>query len=234
MPFGLKNAGATYQRLVNKIFENQLGRSVEAYVDDMIVKSKDAADHVDDLKETFITLRKYRMKLNLSKCVFGVQGGKCLGFLVDQRGINANPDKIQAIIDMKSPRSVKEVQRLTGCLAALGRFLFRSADRSLSFFKVLKRPKFLWDEEAEKAFQQQLKDHLTTIPKLASPLPGETLFVYLAVSDHALSAVLVAEREQAQQPLYFVSHALRGAEARYPLIEKVVYALVMASRKLKP
>ncbi|XP_056690478.1 uncharacterized protein [Spinacia oleracea] len=211
MPFGLKNAGATYQRFINRIFEGQLGRNVQAYVDDMIVKSKAKADHVTDLRETLSTLRKYGMKINPQKCVFGVKGGKCLGFLVDERGIEANPDKIQAILDMKSPQTIKQVQRLTGCIAARG----------------------VSSQEAEIAFQQ-LKDHLSSLPKLVSPLPGEPLYLYLAMSEYSLSAVLVAEQEKTQHPVYFVSHAYRGAESRYSDIEKLVFALVMARRKLKP
>ncbi|XP_021851117.1 uncharacterized protein [Spinacia oleracea] len=198
----------------------------------MIVKLKAKADHVTDLRETLLTLRKYGMKLNPQKCVFGVKGGKCLGLLVDERGIEANPDKIQAILDIKSPQTVKQVQRLTRCIAALGRFLSRSADKSLSFFKTLKGSSFQWDAEAEVAFQQ-LKDHLSSLPKLVSPLPGEPIFLYLAVSELSLSAVLVAERENTQHPVYFVSHAYRGAESRYSDTEKLVLALVMASRKLK-
>ncbi|XP_010665592.2 uncharacterized protein LOC104882874 [Beta vulgaris subsp. vulgaris] len=199
----------------------------------MIVKSKAHSDHPADLRETLSTLRKYRMMLNPKKCVFGVKGGKCLGFLVDERGIEANPDKIKAVLEMKSPRNVREVQRLTGCLAALGRFLSRSADKSLFFFKALKRKEFTWDEEAEQAFTS-LKLDLSTLPKLMSPLPGETLFIYLAVSKYTLSAMLVAERERTQHPIYFISHAFRGAEAKYNEVEKMVFALVMASRKLKP
>ena len=97
MPFGLKNAGATYQRLMNRMFHDQIGRNVEVYVDDMLVKSKEENNHLDDLEETFKTLRQYRMKLNPSKCAFGVYSGKFLGFMVSQRGIEANPDKIKAI-----------------------------------------------------------------------------------------------------------------------------------------
>lgn len=102
MPFGLKNAGATYQRMVKKVFDTKIGRNLEVYVDDMITKSKQAIDHVADLLETFMTLRNNQMRLNHNKCVFGVTGGKFLGFLVVERGIEANPDKIKAILDMKS------------------------------------------------------------------------------------------------------------------------------------
>ncbi|KAL0461245.1 UNVERIFIED_CONTAM: hypothetical protein Slati_0012100 [Sesamum latifolium] len=145
MPFGLKNAGATYQRLVDKIFRPQIGRNVEVYVDDMLVKSKKAADHVKDLEETFSVLRKYKLKLNPAKCAFGVQGGRFLGFMVTQRGIEANPLKIKAIIDMKAPTCLNEAQRLTGRIAALSRFISKSAEKSLPFFKTLRKAKtFEW------------------------------------------------------------------------------------------
>ena len=99
MPFGLKNAGVTYQRLVNHVFSHQFGRNVEVYVDNMLVKSKDEANHLDYLKETFSTLHKYNMKLNPAKCVFAITSGKFLGFMVSQRGIEVNPDKVKAIIE---------------------------------------------------------------------------------------------------------------------------------------
>ncbi|XP_057520371.1 uncharacterized protein LOC130800739 [Amaranthus tricolor] len=163
----------------------------------MITKSKQSSQHAADLRETFNTLRKHQMRLNPEKCVFGVTGGKCLGFLVDERGIEANPDKIKAIRDMKSPRSVKEVQKLTGCIAALGRFLSKSADRF-------------------------------------SPYNGEKLVLYVSVSEYSLSGVLIAEREKKQFPIYYVSHAFRGSEGNYSEVEKVLFVIVMASRKLKP
>ena len=120
--------------MINTVFISQIGRNVEAYIDDMIVKSKQQADHLADLRETFTTLRRHKVMLNPKKCVFGVESGKFLGFLIDQRGIEANPEKIQAVIDMKSPRSVKEAQKLTGCLDALGRFLSWSGYKCLYFF----------------------------------------------------------------------------------------------------
>ena len=109
MPFGLKNIGATYQRLVNKMFSKQIGKNMKVYVDDMLVKSREELAHLDDLKETFTTLKQYQMKLNPAKCIFGVASGKFLGFMVSQRGIEANPEKVQAIINMASPKTVKEV-----------------------------------------------------------------------------------------------------------------------------
>ena len=101
------NAGANYQRLVNMMFKDQIGRTMEVYVDDMLVKSKVAGDHIKHLMEMFDILRRFRMKLNPQKCVFGVESGKFLGFIVNHRGIEANPAKIKALMDMKSPTNVK-------------------------------------------------------------------------------------------------------------------------------
>ena len=151
MPFGLKNAGATYQRLVNHMFRPQIGRNVEVYVDDMLVKCIDEGSHLDDLQETFETLRRYKMKLNPSKCAFGVSSGNFLGFMVSQRGIEANLDKIQAILDMEPPKNIKEVQSLTGRVAALNRFVSKATDKCLPFFKVLRKA-FEWTDECRKAF----------------------------------------------------------------------------------
>ena len=146
MPFGLKNVGATYQRLVNHMFRPQIGRNVEVYVDDILVKSQDEEIHLEDLQETFDTLRQYNMKLNPSKCAFGVSSGKFLGFMVSHRRIEANLDKIQAILDMKPPQNVKEVQSLTGRVAAFNRFVSKVIDKCLPFFRVLKKA-FEWTDD---------------------------------------------------------------------------------------
>ncbi|KAL0462008.1 UNVERIFIED_CONTAM: hypothetical protein Slati_0088400 [Sesamum latifolium] len=174
MPFELKNAGATYQRLVDKIFRSQIGRNMEVYVDDMLVKSKKTEDHIADLEETFAVLRKYRLKLNPAKCAFVVQGGRFLGFMVTQRGIEANPLKIKAILDMKAPACINEVQRLTGRIAALSRFISKSAEKSLPFFKTLRKTKtFEWDASCQRAFEE-LKDYLAGLPLLVKPSLGDT------------------------------------------------------------
>ena len=113
MPFGLKNARATYQRLVNRMFQKQIGTSMEVSIDDMLAKSTTAELHIAHMSEAFQILREYNMKLNPAKCAFGVSAEKFLGFIVNNRGIEANPDKIKAVLDMPSPSSIKEVQRLT-------------------------------------------------------------------------------------------------------------------------
>ena len=172
MPFGLRNAGATFARLVYKVLYKQLGRNVEAYVDDIVVKSRKAFDHAIDLQETFDSLRAADIKLNPEKCVFGVRAGNLLGFLISERGIEANPEKIDAIQQMKPPSSVHEVQKLAGQIAALSRFLSKAAERGLPFFKTLRGAgKFNWTPECQAAFDE-LKQYLQSPPALISPTPG--------------------------------------------------------------
>ncbi|GJW85845.1 reverse transcriptase domain-containing protein [Tanacetum coccineum] len=138
MSFGLKNNGATYQRLMDKVFANQLGRNIKIYVDDMVIKSKNKSNLISDIAKNFDTLRKANMKLNPRKCTFGVEAGQFLGYMITNEGIQANPEKVQAIINIASLRTLREVQALNGKLAALGHFLAKSAERSLTFFKTLK------------------------------------------------------------------------------------------------
>ena len=128
------------------MFCPQIGQNVEVYVNDILVKSLDEEKHLNVLQETFDTLRQYNMKLNPSKCAFGVSSGKFLGFMVSHRGIEANPDKIQAILDMKPPQNIKEIQSLIGRVAALNRFVSKVTDKCLPFFKVLKKA-FEWTNE---------------------------------------------------------------------------------------
>ena len=232
MPFGLKNAGATYQRLVNRMFQKQIGTTMEVYIDDMLVKSTTAELHIAHLSEAFQILRNYKMKLNLAKCAFGVSAGKFLGFIVNHRGIEANPDKIKAMLDMPSPLGIKEVQRLTGRIAALSRFVSKASDKCQPFFQVLKKA-FQWDAKCEEAFTA-LKTYLSSPLILVSPIEGELLTLYFTVSDFSTSVVLVRDKERVQYPVYYCSRALRGAEERYPRMEKLILALVIAARKLRP
>jgi hypothetical protein len=196
----------------------------------MLVKSTELIDHVNDLREAFKTLKHYGMKLNPAKCAFGVSSGKFLGYMVSSRGIEANPEKIQAVLEMQSPKSTKQLQQLTGRLAALNRFIGQSTDKCLPFFKILRKA-FEWTSECEEAFSQ-LKTYLTNPPLLSRTIPGEVLYLYLAISPTAVSAALIREEDGIQKPVYFVSKALHDAEERYPQIEKLAFALVVASRKL--
>uniref|UniRef100_A0A2N9I089 Reverse transcriptase domain-containing protein n=1 Tax=Fagus sylvatica TaxID=28930 RepID=A0A2N9I089_FAGSY len=209
MPFGLKNAGATYQRMVTKMFGPMIGKTVEVYIDDMLIKSLREENHIADLLQVFDILRRDNLRLNASKCTFGVGSGKFLGHIVSRRGIEANPDQIAALINLAEPRNVKQ-----------------------PFFRLLgKRSRFEWDEECSAAFQA-IKAYLSTPPCLSIPNPGEPLFLYLAVSDHAVSAVLVRELMQEQRPVFFVSKAMDEAELRYLPLEKAALALLHAAKKL--
>ncbi|XP_072094204.1 uncharacterized protein [Arachis hypogaea] len=207
MPFGLKNAGATYQRLMDKVFAKQIGRNIEVYVNDMVAKTKVGHNHINDLTEIFDQIRQ---------------------------GIEANPDKCRAVLDMASPKTVKEVQRLIGRLAALSRFVPCLASTSIPFFQTIKKKnKFEWNDDCEKAFSK-LKTTLSQPPILQRPLQGEHLFLYLSVTDWAISSALVTEKNKVQHPVYFVSKTLHHAELNYPRIEKLALALIFSARRLRP
>ena len=234
MPFRLKNTGATYQRLVNRMFQKKIGASMEVYIDDMLVKSTTAELHLAHMVEAFLILKEYNMKLNPSKCAFGVSAEKFLGFIVNNRGIEANPDKIKVVFDMPSPSSIKEVERHTGMIVALSCFVSRSYNKCQPFFQILKKA-FQWDERCEEAFVE-LKSYLSSPapPVLVSPSEGELLTLYLAVSDFSTSAVLIRDKDRVQHPVYYCSRALRGAEERYLRMEKLILAFVTTARKLRP
>ena len=172
------------------------------------------------------------MKLNPAKCAFGVSAGKFLGFIVNNRGIKANPDKIKVVLNMPPPSNIKEVQCLTRRIAALNRFVSKANDKCQPFFQVLKKS-FQWDTHCEEAFSA-LKTYLSSPPILVSPFEGELLTLYLVVSDFSTSAVLIRDKDRVQHPVYYCNRALRGTEERYPRMEKLILALVTAAQKLRP
>ncbi|GFY97881.1 hypothetical protein Acr_12g0004220 [Actinidia rufa] len=187
MPFGLKNAGATYQRMVTKMFKSVLGRTMDAYIDDMVVKSMEESNHLKDLSEILVILRQHKLRLNAAKCAFSMGLGKFLEHLIIRRGIEANSEQIAAIDQLTNPRNAKEVQKLTRMAEALNRFI---------------------NEE-------------------------ELLYVYLAVSEHAVSSVLLREVAKEQRPICFVSKPLTDCQMRYLPLEKLILALIVTSRKLR-
>ncbi|GJS83074.1 reverse transcriptase domain-containing protein [Tanacetum coccineum] len=236
MPFGLKNAGATYQRLVDKAFQKQIGQNLEAYVDDLVIKSCTEQEVIRDVEETFRTLRKINMKLNPKKCTFGMKEGVFLGYKVNSDGLMVCPDKVEAVLSLPSPKCLKDVQRLNGKLASLNRFLSKSAERSLPFFKTLKKctkkSDFQWTTEAETAFQQ-MKKSIAELPMMAAPQEKEELIIYLAAAKEAISAVLMTERDGKQIPIYFVSRVLQGLEINYTPMEKLVLAIYQPRTSVK-
>jgi hypothetical protein len=296
MPYGLLNALPTFACAMNITLSDLVRDIVEVYVDDIVVKTRESCYLLENLVQVFDKLRATSTKLNPEKCVFSVSAGKLLGFLVSHRGIKANPDKIRAIEAMRPPMRLKGVQRLTGSLAALSRFISRLAERVLPFFKLMRGSgPFIWTEQAEQAFQE-MKQYLTSLPVLVAPDPGETLFLYLAATTEVISMVLVAERSEqllqgapvvppvggggpastsettdpasegpagsrperesgdlgsdaspaqaegpsppgkvktVQKPIYYVSEVLHEAKVRYPETYKLLYAILIASRKLR-
>ena len=212
MPFGLRNAGATYQRCMQKCLHNQISKNMQVYVADVVIKTKEKDTLIDDLKETFDNLRRFRMKLNPAKCTFGVPAGKLLGFLVSSRGIEANPVKIRAIERMELPQTLNDVQKFTGCLASLSRFVSRLGEKALPLYALMKKSdKFTWTSQADAAFKE-LKKMLATTPVLESPLPKEPMLLYIAATNRVVSAVVVVKREEEgrtmQRLVYYLSEVL--------------------------
>ena len=239
MPFGLKNAGATYQRTMQRCLSDQIGRNVHVYVDDIAVMSRKGNDLISDLEETFKNLRRYKMMLNPGKCVFGVPAGKLLGFIISHRGIEVNPEKIKAILDISRPICLKDVQRLAGCVAAVSRFVSRLGEKAMPLYKLMKKSKeFTWTEEADSALQE-LKRILSTAPILAAPQPQEPMLLYMAATNRVVSIVIVVERKEeaheypVQRPVYYVSEVLSESKERYPHYQKLAYGVFLASRKLR-
>jgi hypothetical protein len=244
MLFGLKNAGATYQRAIQTCLADHWGKHVEAYVDDMVIKTDNSENFIEDLQLVFNRLWRYQWKLNPKKCVFGVPARKLLGFIVSHWVIEANPEKIEAIMRMEAPRSQKKVQRLTGCMAALSRFISRLGEKGLPFYKLLKKvDKFQWTSEAQEALDA-LKKFLTT-PLVLKPSrratpsqPAEDLLLYISCTTHVVSTALVVERAEEghtypmQHPVYFISEVLSPSKKKNPQVQKLLYAVLLTSRKL--
>jgi hypothetical protein len=224
MPFGLRNAGETYQRCMNHVFGEHIGRTVEAYIDDIVVKTRKASDLLSNLETTFKCLRAKGMKLNPEKCVFGVPRGMLLGFIVSERGIEANPEKIAAITNMGPIKDLKGVQRVMGCLAALSRFISCLGEKGLPLYRLLRKTeRFTWTPKAEEALEN-LKVLLTNAPILVPPAAGEALLIYVVATTQVVSAAIVVERREeghallVQRPVYFISEVLSETKICYPQI----------------
>ena len=205
----------------------QIGKNIQVYVDDIVIMTRVEDTLLADIRETFDSLNRYSIKLNPSKCVFGVPSGQLLGYLVSARGIEANPDKIKAILTMKEPTNLRGVQQLAGRLAALSRFVARLGEKALPFYKLLKKSdKFEWTEEARKAFID-LKKTLSSKQILVRPEPQEPLFLYLSATNQVVSTVLVVERHEegkihgVQRPIYYLSEVLSPCKQRYPHYQKL-------------
>ncbi|KAK1670786.1 hypothetical protein QYE76_058945 [Lolium multiflorum] len=211
MPFGLKNAGATYQRMMQKCLATQIAKNVQVYIDDVVITAKQGSSLIDDMRETFDNLDKFRLKLNPTKCSFGVPARELLGYLVSARGIEANPEKIQAILTMRKPTKLKEIHQLTGRVAALSRFIARLGEKALPFYGLIKQgKKFEWNEEADIAFEH-LKRTISTPPVLVAPRDKEPLLLYIAATPQ------VDSHEKLESPWigpYIITEVIPGGAYR--------------------
>jgi hypothetical protein len=221
------------------VFGDHIGQIIEAYVDDIVVKTRKAVDLVNDLRAMFDCLRANGVKLNLEKCIFGVSRGMLLGYIVSQQGIEPNPEKVSALDRMGPIQDLKVVQKVLGCLAALSRFFSRLGEKGLALYRLLKKhERFSWTVEAQDALDK-LKATLTHAPILTPPRGGEPLYHYVVATTQVLSVVIVVERAEeghalpVQRPVYYISEVLSETKARYPQIQKLLYAVVLARRKLR-
>jgi hypothetical protein len=197
MPFGLKNAGATYQWMMQNCLGSQIGCNIQVYIDDVVITTRKEESLLSDFAETFDNLSRYKLKFNPTKCSFSILAGQLLGFLVLARGIEANHEKIQAILTMGKPTKLHNIQKLIGRIAALSHFVARLGEKSLPFYALMKKldDKFEWIEEADAAFAQ-LKKVLSTPPVLVAAKEKEPLLLYIAATHQVVSTVLVVERSE--------------------------------------
>ncbi|RDX82521.1 Retrovirus-related Pol polyprotein, partial [Mucuna pruriens] len=228
MPFGLKNAGATYQRAMVTLFHDMMHKEIEVYVDDMIAKSRTLKQHIEDLRKLFSRLCKYRLKLNPAKCTFGVKSGKLLGFMVSERGIEVDPIKVKAIREMPPPTTDSEVRGFLGCINFVARFISQLTVTCNPIFKLLrKRQKFEWDIECQGAFER-IKQYLERPLVLVPAIPGKPLILYVTVLDESMDEI---GKERA---IYYLSKKFTDCEKRYPALEQTCCALVWAAKRLRP
>ena len=183
MPFGLKNAGANYQRAATTLFHDMMHIDVEVYVDDMIKKSRDRADHLAALQRFFEKIKQFRLRLNPKKCTFGVTSGKLLGHIVSERGIEVDPEKIQAILDMPAPRTEREIRDFLGKFQHINRFIARLTDICKPIFRLLRKNQpIVWNDDFQHAFEK-IKECILSPPVLVPPTPRRPLLLYLLVSN---------------------------------------------------
>ncbi|XP_058746121.1 uncharacterized protein LOC131618991 [Vicia villosa] len=235
MPFGLKNAGATYQRAMVTLFHDMIHKEIEVYVDDMIAKSHTEEEHLVHLKKLFERLRKFRLRLNPNKCTFGVRSGKLLGFIVSEKGIEVDPAKVKAIQEMPEPRTEKQVRGFLGRLNYIARFISHLTATCEPIFKLLRKNQAIkWDDDCQKAFDK-VKEYLQEPPILMPPVEGRPLIMYLTVLENSMGCVLGQHDESGRKEhaIYYLSKKFTDCESRYSLLEKTCCALAWAARRLR-
>uniref|UniRef100_A0A2N9ENL2 RNA-directed DNA polymerase n=1 Tax=Fagus sylvatica TaxID=28930 RepID=A0A2N9ENL2_FAGSY len=234
MPFGLKNAGATYQRTMTAMFHDMMLREIEDYIDDIVVKSKTKEDHFGILKKVFERCRLYKLKMNPLKCAFGVSAGKFLGFLVHQCGIDVDPARASAIATIKPPTTHKEMKSFLGKLLYIRRFIPGLATVTSTFAPLSKKgAPFHWSTKCQEAFEK-VQDIMTKLPTVCASISGKPFRLYLTSNSQAIGALIAQENDNGvEQPIYYVSRTLKDAESRYSGVERSCLALIYASQRLR-
>ncbi|GKV06953.1 hypothetical protein SLEP1_g18770 [Rubroshorea leprosula] len=236
MPFGLKNAGATYQRAMNAIFHDMIGKFMEIYIDDVVVKSHGEADHLVHLRKAFERMRQHGLKMNPLKCAFGVSAGNFLGYLVHERGLEIDKNKARAVIEAKPPQNKKELQRFFGQVNFLRRFISNLAGKTRVFSPLLKlksEADFKWEEHHQFAFDM-IKWYLSRPPVLVPPVKNKPLILYISAADESIGCLLAQENDKKQeQAVYYLSRCLTQTEVKYSSVEKLCLALFFAAIKLR-
>lgn len=236
MPFGLKNAGATYQRAMNSIFHDMIGHHLEVYIDDIVVKSKQAEDHIEHLRKSFQRMRQYELKLNPQKCAFGVKAGNFLGFLVHHRGVEVDKNKAKAIMEASPPKNKKELQRFLGQVNYLRRFISNLAGKTREFSQLLKlkdTEEFRWEPIHQEAFDK-IKEYMSKPPVIVPPRYGAPLKLYISAAHESIGCLLVQNNHEGnEQAIYYLSRLLTPTEIKYSVIEKLCLTLYFACTKLR-
>jgi hypothetical protein len=234
MPFGFKNAGATYQRAMVTLFHDMMHKEIEIYMDDLIAKSGEGENHVQILKKLFERLRKYKLRLNPAKCSFGMKSRKLLGFVVSDKGIEVDPKKVKAIQAMPSPKTEKEVRGFLGRLNYIAHFISQLTMTCDPIFCLLrKKNPGIWNEECEEALEK-IKQYLLNPPLLVPPVPKRPLILYLTVTETSTGCVLGQQDEtrRKERAIYYLSKKFMECESRYTMIEKLCCALAWAVKRL--
>nr|KYP45379.1 Transposon Ty3-I Gag-Pol polyprotein [Cajanus cajan] len=236
MPFGLKNAGATYQQAMNLIFHDLIGKFVQVYIDDIIVGSKRKEEQLCHLELSFERMRKHGLKMNPLKCAFGVTAGQFLGFVIHQKGIEVDKNKTKAIMETRPPSNKKELQSLLGKVNFLRRFISNLSGKTKVFSPLLRLKKeedFRWEEDHQKAFDE-IKAYVAHPPVVAPPSKGKQLKLYISANDSTIAGMLAQDDDNGvERVIYYLSRMLVGAENRYTPLEKLCLSLYFSCTKLK-
>jgi hypothetical protein len=234
MPFGLMNAGATFQRAMDIAFIGEKEKFIVIYLDDLTVFSNSDAEHLLHLRQTFEKCRKFGLSLNPKKSHFSMQEGNLLGHIVSKEGIKVDPKRVEAIDTINIPRNIKEIQSFLGKINFLRRFIPNFAEIIKLITDMLKKDNQVkWTTEAKASFER-VKKSIGEAPVLANPDYTKEFLIFSFTSEHTIAVVLLQKNEEGfEQPISFFSKSLRDAELKYDILEKQAYAMVKALKDFR-